>query len=231
MSKAVVLLSGGLDSTTCLALACESYKAGNVTALNMYYRQRHDKEMQCAKNVAQYYGARYIELDISQVMRFSNSAMLKGGQDIPEESYDVQLQKQDGKPVATYVPFRNGLLLSIASAVAVSIGASVVMYGAHKDDAAGAAYPDCSPAFCNYMDKAIAEGTGGQVRLIAPFIGKTKADIVRAGLKMGVPYEMTWSCYKGEKKPCGVCGTCRDRIKAFELNGVVDPLMKGENNE
>ena len=98
----------------------------------------------------------------------------------------------------------------------------------HSDDAAGNAYPDCSAAFNDSMNRAIFLGSGNRLRVTAPFIGQTKAQVVARGLALGVPYEKTWSCYAGGDRPCGVCGTCRDRIAAFEANGVTDPLMKGD---
>ena len=125
--------------------------------------------------------------------------------------------------MSTYVPFRNGLFLSSAAAIAVSRDCEEIYYGAHADDAAGNAYPDCSQAFNSAMGRAIYLGSGNMVKVAAPFVGKTKADVVGMGLKLKVPYELTWSCYEGGDKPCGSCGTCIDRKRAFELNGVKDP--------
>ena len=110
----------------------------------------------------------------------------------------------------------------------MSNGCNEIYYGAHSDDAAGNAYPDCSEAFNNAINTAIYLGSGNQLKVIAPFVGLTKADVVKEGLRLKAPYELTWSCYEGKEKPCGVCGTCRDRLRAFEANGVTDPLMKGE---
>ncbi len=110
--------------------------------------------------------------------------------------------------------------------MALSLGCSVLFYGAHHDDWAGNAYPDCSKEFVDAMNRAIVEGTGGELCVEAPFVMWSKADIVKKGLELNVPYELTWSCYEGGEMPCGVCGTCIDRIRAFELNGVTDPLMK-----
>ena len=110
--------------------------------------------------------------------------------------------------------------------MAMSKGCDVIYYGAHKDDAAGNAYPDCSIEFHMAMTKAISIGSDKAVEVKDPFIDKTKADIVKIGTKLKVPYEKSWSCYNGGEKPCGKCGTCLDRIKAFELNGLVDPLME-----
>ena len=104
----------------------------------------------------------------------------------------------------------------------------MIYYGAHSDDAAGNAYPDCSEAFNNAINDAVFIGSGEQLRVEAPFVGLKKADIVKLGTELKVPYELTWSCYEGGAKPCGECGTCRDRIAAFEANGLTDPLMKGE---
>lgn len=225
--KILVLSSGGVDSTTCLALAVKEVGAENVIALSIYYGQKHDKEIQAAKAVADYYGVARMELDLSTIFAGSNCSLLKQSTEaIPQESYAAQIEKTGGeKPVSTYVPFRNGLFLSSAASVALSQGCEKILYGAHADDAAGAAYPDCSVQFVTAMNQAIVEGTGGQLRLEAPFVSVSKAEVVKTGLALGVPYELTWSCYEGGDKPCGVCGTCIDRQAAFEKNGVTDPLL------
>lgn len=222
--KAVVLLSGGLDSTTCLALALRRHAHSEVLALNMFYGQRHDREMESARKVAKYYGVQLMELDLSMIFTKSDCSLLKGKGEIPEGSYEEQQRARPGKPVSTYVPFRNGLMLSAAASIAVSVGATEVYYGAHADDAAGNAYPDCSPQFTEAIDRAIFLGTDKQVQVIAPFINMNKADIVYQGIMMGVPYELTWSCYEGGDHPCGKCGTCIDREKAFKANGIEDPV-------
>ena len=226
MKKALVLSSGGVDSTTCLAMAVSEYGSSNVIALSVIYGQKHSKETEAAKKVADYYHVKFIEIDLTAVFADSNCSLLSHStEEIPEESYASQLKKTDGKPVSTYVPFRNGLFLSCAASIALSEGCSEVWYGAHMDDAAGSAYPDCSQAFADAMNTAIWEGSGRQVKLTAPFIASNKAGIVKKGLELGVPYELTWSCYEGGDRPCGKCGTCIDRRKAFEANGVEDPAM------
>ena len=226
--KILVLSSGGVDSTTCLAMAVKEVGAENVLALSVYYGQKHDKEIQAAKKVAEYYGVRRMELDLSVIFAGSNCSLLKQStEEIPLRSYAQQIEETHGeKPVSTYVPFRNGLFLSSAASIALSHGCSKIMYGAHADDAAGAAYPDCSLDFVNAMNQAIYLGSGNQLTIEAPFVSLTKADVVKKGLELGVPYELTWSCYEGGEKPCGKCGTCIDRQRAFELNGTVDPLLK-----
>lgn len=226
--KILVLSSGGVDSTTCLAMAVKEVGAENVLALSVYYGQKHDKEIQAAKKVAEYYGVRRMELDLSVIFAGSNCSLLKQStEDIPLESYAQQIEETHGeKPVSTYVPFRNGLFLSSAASIALSHGCSKIMYGAHADDAAGAAYPDCSVDFVGAMNQAIYLGSGNQLTIEAPFVSLTKADVVKKGLELGVPYELTWSCYEGGEKPCGKCGTCIDRQRAFELNGTIDPLLK-----
>ena len=226
--RALVLSSGGVDSTTCLGLAVSQYGAENVTALAITYGQKHDKEVQAARAVSSHYGVELIELDLSLIFQYDTTCSLLTGSDteIPRESYADQLKKTDGKPVSTYVPFRNGLFLSSAASIALSKGCEVIYYGAHSDDAAGNAYPDCSEAFNKAMNDAIFLGSGNQLHIEAPFVRLTKADVVKIGLELGVPYELTWSCYEGGEEPCGVCGTCIDRQRAFELNGVKDPLVK-----
>lgn len=227
--KALVLFSGGVDSTTCLGIAVDKYGADEVLALSVYYGQKHSKELQAAEKIAAHYGVKLQSLDLALIFAGSDCSLLKGSsEDIPEESYAEQLSKTGGAPVSTYVPFRNGLFLSSAASVALSNGCEVIYYGAHSDDAAGNAYPDCSADFNEAINRAVYLGSGQKLRVEAPFIGLTKAEVVKKGLELGVPYEMTWSCYEGRDVPCGVCGTCRDRIAAFKANGIEDPaLAKG----
>lgn len=224
--KKVVLLSGGIDSTTCLAVALQDTKPKDVLALNVYYGQKHEKEMQSARVISRFYGVELMELDLSVIFARSDCTLLKTSKNaIPEGSYAEQQQETPGMPVSTYVPFRNGLMLAAAASIAVSVGASEIWYGAHADDAAGNAYPDCSPEFTASMDGAVFCGTDRKVRIVAPFIRSNKAGVVKEGLRLGVPYEKTWSCYNGGEHPCGKCGTCIDRQKAFEANGQKDPLQ------
>lgn len=222
--KAMVLFSGGVDSTTCLGIAVDKYGAENVVALSISYGQKHTKEIECSQKIAQHYGVEHLYLDLAKIFQYSDCSLLShSDQEIPLESYAEQIQKTNGSPVSTYVPFRNGLFLSSAASIALSKGCDVIYYGAHSDDAAGSAYPDCSDAFNKAMNEAIYLGSGNQLKVEAPFINLTKAQVVKKGLELKVPYEFTWSCYMGEDKPCGVCGTCIDRAKAFAENGVADP--------
>lgn len=217
--KALVLFSGGVDSTTCLAMAVDKYGKENVIALSISYGQKHTKEIEVSDNIAKYYGVEHIYLDLAKIFQYSDCSLLAGSdKEIPKESYSEQLKKTDGKPVSTYVPFRNGLFLSSAASLALSKDCQVIYYGAHADDAAGNAYPDCSSDFNNAIARAIYIGSGNQLKVEAPFVNLTKAEVVAIGVKLGVPYEMTWSCYEGGDKPCGVCGTCRDRKAAFLAN-------------
>lgn len=224
--KALVLLSGGVDSSTCLAVAKEKFD-DNVMALSMYYGQKHSKELESAKAVADHYQVELLTMDLAKIFAHSNCSLLKDSdEDIPQESYDQQIKERNGETVSTYVPFRNGLFLSTAASIALEYECDVIYYGPHADDAAGNAYPDCSVEFNQAMEQAIYIGSGKKLRLEAPFVDKTKKDIVAEGLRLGVPYELTWSCYCGTEKPCHKCGTCIDRELAFEANGVIDPLMK-----
>lgn len=228
--KALVLFSGGIDSTTCLGMAVQKYGAQEVLALSVYYGQKHDKEIEAAKKISAYYGVAWKQLDLALIFADSDCSLLRNSDaEIPKEPYAEQLEKTDGTPVSTYVPFRNGLFLSSAASIALSNGCDVIYYGAHSDDAAGSAYPDCSSDFNDSMNRAIFLGSGNQLHIEAPFVNMTKAQIVKKGLELNVPYEMTWSCYEGNDRPCGICGTCRDRIAAFEANNTTDPLLlKGE---
>lgn len=219
----MVLLSGGLDSATCLALAVKEKGKDNVIALNTYYGQKHKKEQECAEAIADHYGVSIIKLDINDVMKYSDCPLLEHSD--REIEHSTYAEQTTGHPVATYVPFRNGVLLSIATAIGMSLGADTIWYGAHADDAAGSAYPDCSTEFVRKMNEAIREGTDNAVVIDAPFKRMNKSGVVKMGLELGVPFELTWSCYEGGEKPCGKCATCLDRAKAFSDNGTIDPAL------
>lgn len=224
--KALVLCSGGVDSTTLLAKAVNKYGAHEVVALSISYGQKHLREIEAARAVAEHYGVEQRFLNLSAIFADSQCSLLAHSDEvIPQGSYVDQQAQTDNATVSTYVPFRNGLFLSSAASMALSLGCSVVYYGAHHDDWAGSAYPDCSPEFVHAMGDAIALGTGDDLHLEAPFVNASKADIVREGLELGVPYELTWSCYEGGEHPCGVCATCLDRAAAFAAHGVDDPLL------
>lgn len=224
--KALVLLSGGVDSTTCLAVAKEKY-GSEVIALCMSYGQKHTKEIESAKAVAAYYNVQLLTMDLAPIFAHSNCSLLQGSsEEVPAGTYAEQLAQHPGDVVSTYVPFRNGLFLSTAASIALEYGCEVIYYGPHADDAAGNAYPDCSVEFNDAMAQAIYLGSGQKLQLVAPFVHKHKKDIVAEGLRLGVPYELTWSCYNGGAEPCGKCGTCLDRAAAFAANGVADPAFK-----
>lgn len=231
MRKAIVLSSGGVDSTTCLSMAIKELGNENVTTVSVFYGQKHSKELECAEKIAKYYNVDHRVLDLSKtgIMDDSNCPLLsQSNEDIPEYSYAEQIEENGEGMVTTYVPFRNGLLLASVAALAMAKYPEdeVDIYlGAHADDAAGNAYADCSQAFTDAMDLAISLGTYGKVYLKAPLVNMNKAQVVKTGLELGTPYELTWSCYKGGDKPCGKCGTCIDRANAFKLNGVTDPAL------
>lgn len=224
--KAVVLSSGGVDSTTALALAIEEHGKENVTALCVTYGQKHAKEMLCSAKIAEYYGVEFKIMDLTEIYKDNTSCtLLVGNAEMEHKSYAEQQKESETGIVNTYVPFRNGLMIAAAAAKAMGIypNEEIELYlGAHRDDAAGNAYPDCSKEFTDAIYKAVELGTGGFVKPFAPFVSATKAHIVNLGLKLKVPYHLTWSCYEGGIKHCGTCGTCIDRKKAFEENGTED---------
>ncbi|ACV23256.1 7-cyano-7-deazaguanine synthase [Slackia heliotrinireducens] len=228
-TRAMVLSSGGVDSTTCLALACEQFGADNVTSVSVFYGQRHNKELACADAVAKHYGVAHHVLDLANILANSNNALMADStQEIDHRDYATQIAENEDGMVNTYVPFRNGLMLSAVTALAISLNPTektAIYLGAHADDAAGGAYPDCTPEFFEAIARAIELGSYGKAVLREPFVNVNKADVVACGLKLGVPYELTWSCYEGGDAPCGTCATCIDRAKAFAANGVADPAL------
>ena len=227
--KALVLSSGGVDSTTCISIAIDELGSENVSTVSVFYGQKHSKELECAKKIAEYYGVKHYELDLSAIFKYSNCPLLsQSTEEIVHESYAEQIAKNGEGMVRTYVPFRNGLMLSSVAALALSIypDDEVDIYlGVHADDAAGAAYADCSEEFTTTIGAAISIGTYGKVKLRAPLVNLNKAELVKEGLRLGTPYHLTWSCYEGGETPCGKCGTCIDRAEAFRLNNIEDPAL------
>ena len=226
--KAVVLSSGGLDSTTCLAIAVDKLGKQNVSSVSIFYGQRHARELSCARIIADYYGINHYEFNTAEILKFSNSALLNSStKNLQHSTYGEQVK--NNKHIETYVPFRNGLMLSMAASFADSLynDSEVELYiGIHQDDVAVNAYPDCRADFIEAISTAIKIGTYDKIKVVTPFLGKTKAEVVRIGTELAVPYELTWSCYERGDKPCGRCATCLDREKAFAANGLTDPALK-----
>lgn len=228
MDKAIVLSSGGVDSTTCIGEAIDKFGKDNVVTVSCFYGQKHDKELKYAEKIADFYHVKHYTLNLSEIFKNSNCALMQGSTDtIKDESYEEQLEKSNDNIVNTYVPFRNGLFLSAVASFALSLFPEDYCYiyiGAHKGDAGVANYADCSFQFVEAINEAISLGTYGRVHIEAPLVDMTKTEVVKLGTQLKVPYELTWSCYKGEEKACGVCGTCVERLKSFKENGLEDPI-------
>ncbi|MCG9969921.1 7-cyano-7-deazaguanine synthase QueC [Pelotomaculum terephthalicicum JT] len=222
MKKAIILLSGGLDSAALLAHLLEDRDSGDLISLSLIYGQKHQKEVKAAVDIARYYGVKHIVKEIPNIFAGAGSTLIDLDKSNPELTYQ---QLQDAYGVSpTYVPFRNGILLSLAAALALVEGAEEVYYGAHADDSHNYAYPDCTPEFIEAMGRAINVGTYFKVALFAPWSMKTKQEIVFVGHKLNTPFELTWSCYNGREKACGKCPTCINRIEAFKQNNLTDPI-------
>lgn len=221
--KCIVLSSGGVDSTTCVAMAVDKYGKENVSTVSIYYGQTLSKEIEGARKISDHYGLDHYEFDLSSLFQYSKCTLIKSsGNEICHKSYEAQIE--NGEHIGSYVPFRNGLMLSTVATLAQSIYPNdkcVILLGNHASDYA---YPDCSIAFVESMNKAISEGTYGLVHIESPLLYMTKTEVVAEGLRLGVPYEYTWSCYEGKEKACGKCGSCIDRRQAFRNNGVEDPI-------
>ena len=219
MTKAVVLLSGGLDSTTTLAQAIDD--GCEVTAISFRYGQRHSRELESAENVCKHYGIRHVVIDID--LSSYRSALTRQDIDVP---LDRPGDLAEEIPV-TYVPARNIVFLSIAAGLAESVDAERIYIGANVVDYSG--YPDCRPEFFEAYENMLAKGTkagveGHPVRICTPILNLSKADIVRLGKKLKAPLEMTWSCYNGGDKACGHCDSCRLRLEGFRQAGYKDEI-------
>ncbi len=210
----VVLLSGGMDSVTALYEARREYELAG--ALSFHYGAKHnDREIPFAAHHAANVGTPHRVIRLDFIGELFESSLLAGGGEIPQGHYEEESMKK------TVVPFRNGILLSVAAGFAESTGATGLVIAAHAGD--HAIYPDCREEFMKAMADAIRTGTYAAVELIRPFIAMTKADIARRGAGLGVDYSKTWSCYVGGEVHCGECGTCVERREAFLLAGVADP--------
>ena len=219
MTKAVVLLSGGLESTTTLAQAIDD--GCEVTAISFRYGQRHSRELESAENVCKHYGIRHVVIDID--LSSYRSALTRQDIDVP---MDRPGDLAEEIPV-TYVPARNIVFLSIAAGLAESVDAERIYIGANVVDYSG--YPDCRPEFFEAYEDMLAKGTkagveGHPVRICTPILNLSKADIVRLGKKLKAPLEMTWSCYNGGDKACGHCDSCRLRLEGFRQAGYKDEI-------
>ncbi len=220
--RAVVLLSGGMDSATALAMALKD--GFEVTALSVDYGQRHRKEVEAARKIAKHFGVkdhRVVSLDLAAI----------GGSALTDKKIPVPEQRRledigQGIPL-TYVPARNTILLSYALGLAEATDAKAIYIAANQIDYSG--YPDCRPEFYKAFQEVARLGTkrgveGDVIEIRTPLIAMSKPDIVRKGEELGVPWALTWSCYQGEEKACGVCDSCQLRLKGFREAGVKDPL-------
>lgn len=212
MKDSVIILSGGMDSVTLL----HEYKERISVAITFDYKSNHNKrEIDCAKYHCQQLGIEHIIIPLSFIAEYFNSSLLKGADAIPNGHYADENMK------STVVPFRNGIMLSIACGLAESRGLNFVLIANHAGD--HSIYPDCRGTFISSMSEAMSYGTYEHIRITAPYTTKTKGDIAVIGKNLGVDYSKTYSCYKGGEKHCGKCGTCVERKEAFAFAGIIDP--------
>lgn len=212
--KVVVIYSGGMDSFTVLNKALQ--QGHDVYALSFDYGQRHVKELKVAAGVCEKLNVPHKIVDISAINQLIGGSSLTDNIDVPEGHYEEESMK------STIVPNRNMILLSLAVGYAVSLKASKVYYGAHSGD--HAIYPDCRPEFVKKMDDVCRIANYDAVEIFSPYLNNTKIDILTDGITMGLDYSQTWTCYNGREKACGKCGACQERLEAFALNNITDPL-------
>lgn len=210
----LLVLSGGMDSTTMLW----DYADTIAAAVTFQYGSNHNRrEAECARWNCERLGIRWIEIDLEFMGRYFKSSLLSGADEIPEGHY------ADDNMRSTVVPFRNGIMLAVASGLAESRGLKAVMLANHAGD--HTIYPDCRPEFVDAMGAAIAKGTFAGVELRAPYTGLTKGQIAMRGASLGIDYSTTYSCYRGGEHHCGTCGTCRERREALAEAGIDDTTI------
>lgn len=211
MKDSAIIVSGGMDSITMLY----EYKDIIGLAITFDYGSNHaEKEISCAKLHCEKLGVEHIIIPLRFIHTYFKSSLLEGAEAIPEGHYADKNMK------STVVPFRNGIMLSIACGLAESYGLKRVMIANHSGD--HAIYPDCRATFINSMSEAMSYGTYEHISIYAPYTGITKSDIARHGKELGIDYSKTWSCYKGGDKHCGKCGTCVERKEALHDAGIID---------
>lgn len=224
MKTKIVLFSGGLDSSVLLNYVRRQYPKARIIALNIFYGQRHAKEIQAAKRVfSQFsYPKEFIAVDLTQIFEnITECSLLNKDMELPEGAYT-------GEATTTEVPFRNGIFLSVAASLASQYDADEIFIGVHSDEGGGSAYADTSEEFIDSASSFISHGTRGSVSVKAPFLYGDKAGVVRKGLMYHTPFELTWSCYAGGDVPCGECATCIDRKKAFAELGFKERFTSNE---
>ncbi|MGB8473701.1 MAG: 7-cyano-7-deazaguanine synthase QueC [Candidatus Acidiferrum sp.] len=224
-SKAVVLLSGGMDSCVCAAIARERHGAGNISLLHAGYGQRtQERERQAFDAIADFYGVgKRLIVQLDHFRAIGGSALTDQNIAVPENELGAAGAHGSTIPV-TYVPFRNAHFLSVAVSWAEAIGARAVYIGAVAEDSSG--YPDCRAEYYKVFQELVRVGTRPetQIEIVTPVIAMKKSEIIRRAMELGAPLHLTWSCYQNEDKACGVCDSCLLRLKAFEEAGVPDPI-------
>jgi 7-cyano-7-deazaguanine synthase len=223
LARAAVLLSGGLDSTVLLHHLARDRRIRQLWVLSFDYGQRHRRELAAARwqaaALARVREHRVVRLPALAALAAGRTALLPGGPPVPDLAR-VPPAARDQPP--TYVPNRNLVLLALAAAYAEACGCPVLFYGAHAGDQHG--YWDCTPLFVRRLNRVLALNRRRPVRVEAPFAGQAKSALVRRGVRLGVDFAHTWSCYRGGRRPCGRCPTCVERAGAFAAAGAVDPL-------
>jgi len=228
-TKAVVLLSGGMDSCVCAAIALERHGAGNVALLHAGYGQRtQERERRAFQGIADFYGVSQEQRLVVQLDHFraiGGSALTDAKIAVPENELGAAGSgPHDSAIPVTYVPFRNAHFLSVGVSWAEAIGAGAVYIGAVAEDSSG--YPDCRAEYYEVFQQLVRVGTRPEteIKIETPVIRMKKSEIIRRGLELGAPLHLTWSCYQGEDRACGVCDSCLLRLKAFAEAGVADPI-------
>ncbi|WP_455095715.1 7-cyano-7-deazaguanine synthase QueC [Prevotella koreensis] len=218
MKDSIIIVSGGMDSVT---LLCE-YKDRIAVGVSFDYGSNHNaREIPFARQHCEILGIEHIVIDLAFMPQYFKSSLLDGAGAIPEGHY------ADDNMKSTVVPFRNGIMLSIAAGIAESRGLKYVMMANHGGD--HTIYPDCRQEFVNAMSEATKAGTFPGIEILAPYTGITKADIARRGKALGIDYSKTWSCYKGGEYHCGKCGTCVERKEAMRDAAIVDTTIYDES--
>ncbi len=223
--KALVIFGGGIDGTVCTAEAVNKYGAENVKTISFFYGQRYKRELEFAKKVSDFYKVDNICVDISDYFKNIPGTLLAMNADVSKGTYEERLKEAEKGTLSEFVPCRGPIFFSIASLNAVKLGIDLILDPMNAESSHNGGFKDVTPEFAGYMQKTVYDGSGKVLRVEVPFMTESKGNVVKKGAELGVPFDLTFGCYEGREKPCGICLNCRDRKKAFKDAGLKDPTV------
>ena len=221
--KVLVMLGGGIDGSVCMAQAVSKYGAENVRTISFFYGQRFKRELEFAKKVSEFYKVDNLQIDVSNYFKdIKIGSLLAGNGVIPKGTLEERLEECKNHVLNEYVPCRGNVFFSVAAAKAIGLGCDLLLDPMNAESSYNGGSLDTTPEFASFMQKSIYDGSGRCLRVEVPFMTESKGSVVKRGAELGVPFDLTYGCFEGRGKPCGLCLNCRSRKKAFKDAGIKD---------